>query len=67
MKLYFMLTEEDKGKLAQVYQQLTGKRLTPPVRDKQVVHCETKIEELPELVKIMEQVPNYPIEVQGRE
>jgi len=67
MKLYFMLTEENKGKLAQVYQQLTGKRLTPPARDKQVIHCEAKIEELPELVKIMEQAPNYVIEVQGRE
>jgi len=67
MKLWFMLTEEDKEKLAQVYKNLTGERLKPPARDKHVIHCEAVLESPAELVKIMEQVPNYPIDVQGRE
>ena len=62
-----MLTEENKGKLAQVYKNLTGQKLRPPERDNRAIDCETKLEELPELVKIMEQAPNYVIEVQGRE
>jgi hypothetical protein len=66
MKLWFMLTEEDKEKLAQVYKNLTGKKLRPPVRDKQIVHYETKIESLPELGKLMKETQNYPIDVQGR-
>jgi len=66
MKLYFMLTEENKGKLAQVYQQLTGRKLSPPARDKPI-HLEAKLESPAELARIMEQAPNYVIEVQGRE
>jgi hypothetical protein len=66
MKLYFMLTEEDKEKLAQVYKNLTGKKLRPPERDK-AIHLEGKIESPAEIAHLMEQAPNYPIEVQGRE
>jgi len=66
MKLYFMLTEEDKGKLAQVYQQLTGRKLRPPEREQRAIHLEAKLEEPGEMVKIMEESPNYPIEAQGR-
>jgi hypothetical protein len=57
MKLYFMLTEEDKEKLAQVYKNLTGRRLAPPPRDKAIL-CETKIEDTEELAHLMEERPN---------
>ena len=67
MKLWFMLTEENKGKLSLVYEQLTGQKLKPPARDQRAVHLEAKLESPTELVKVMEQAPNYPIEVQGRE
>ena len=67
MKLWFMLTEENKEKLALVYKNLTGKKLRPPARDKQAIHCEVKIESPAEIAKLMQQSPNYPIDVQGRE
>jgi len=65
MKLWFMLTEEDKGKLVEVYKNLTGKKLRPPARDKQAIHCE--VESPVEIAKLMQQSPNYPIDAQGRE
>jgi len=44
MKLWFMLTEENKEKLVK----LAGKKWTPPKRDKRTIQCEVKIEGLPE-------------------
>jgi len=67
MKLWFMLTEEDKEKLAQIYKNLTGKNLRLPLQDKQAIHCETKLESLQDIAKLMQQSPNYPIDAQGRE
>jgi len=67
MKLWFMLTEEDKEKLAQVYKNLTGRKLSPPEREKRAVHLEAKLESPAEIAHLMEQAPNYPIDVQGRE
>ena len=65
MKLYFILSKEDKEKLALIYEQLTGKKLKPPVRDKEI-HLEARLEDTPEIARIMEQSPNYPLDSQGR-
>lgn len=66
-KLYFILSEEDQEKLSQIYEQLTGRKLKPPKRDERLIHCEAKLESPREIAKIMEQTPNYPLDVQGRE
>jgi len=66
-KLYLILSEEDKEKLAQIYEQLTGRKFKPPARDKQTVHLEAKLEDAEEMEKIMKQAPNYAVDVQGRE
>ena len=51
MKLWELLSEENKEKLSRVYEQLTGKKLIPPKKDIQ-------IESLKELEKIMKDKPN---------
>ena len=66
MKLWFMLTEEDKGKLSRCYEQLAGRKLKPPEREKRAIHLEAKIESPVEIAHLMEQAPNYVIDVQGR-
>jgi len=62
-----ILSTENRNKLARFYEKNFGKKLIPPARDKRAIHCEAKLESPTELVKVMEQAPNYPIEVQGRE
>ena len=58
-KLYYILNEENKEKLSQIYKNLTGKKLKPP--DKEV-----HLEDAQEMQKIMEESPSYTIEAQGR-
>jgi hypothetical protein len=66
MELWFCLSEENKEKLAKVYENLTGRKFKPPERDKRVIHCETKLESLGEISKLMEQTPDYPLDMQRR-
>jgi predicted enzyme related to lactoylglutathione lyase len=66
MKMWFMLTEEDKEKLARFYEQLTGMKLKPPKWDKPIL-CETKLEGIKEISELIKERSNYPIDVQGRE
>jgi len=65
--LWESLSKENKGKLVQIYEQLTGKKFIPPKRDKRVIKCETKLESPKEMQKIMAEAPNYSVDVQGRE
>jgi hypothetical protein len=60
-------TENGKKVLAQLYEQLTGRKWVPPARDKRAIHCETKIEDVSEIADLMKQKPNYSLDVQGRE
>lgn len=66
MKLWDCTTEEGKKALAQVYEQLAGRKLRLPKRDKRAIYCEAKLEGLPEIDKFMRQKPNYTISKQGR-
>ena len=60
MKLWDTLSEKNKERLAQCYEQLTGKKFIPPKR-------KPEMEDLSEMKKIMEEAPNYSVDVQGRE
>jgi len=62
-----LLSEQGKENWAQIYKQLTGKKWTPPMKDKRGIRCETKLESLEEIGKLMRQKPNYTISKQGRE
>jgi len=53
MKLWDTLSEGNKKKLAQCYEQLTGKKWTPPKRDSMPI----QIESLRELDKLMKEKP----------
>jgi hypothetical protein len=66
-KLWFMLSKKNQKKLAEFYEQQFGMKLVPPQRGKQTIQCEIKLEGPEEMEKIMREVPNYPIDVQGRE
>ena len=60
MKLWDTLSEENRKKLAQCYEQLTGKKFIPPKR-------KPEMETPAEMKKMMEEPPNYSVDVQGRE
>jgi len=51
--LWELLTKENKEKLSQVYEKLTGKKWIPPKKGKDI-----QIESLSELSKIMREKPN---------
>jgi len=57
MELWFCLSEENKGKLARLYEELSGMKLVPPNREKRAIQCEVKIEDLEQIDKIMRKVP----------
>ena len=57
MKLYFLLDDKSKENLRKA----GGKKFEPPERD------QDELEDLQEMVKIMEEPPNYTISKQGRE
>ena len=52
------LSESGKANWAEIYKKLTGKKWVPPERDKRGIQCETKIEGLEEIDKIMRQKPS---------
>ena len=56
--LWESLSKENKGKLAQIYEQLTGKKFKPPKKDKRAIHCETKMEDISEIDRLIRQKPN---------
>lgn len=51
------LSELSKPKWAELYRKFTGKKWVPPKKDKRTIHCETKIEDLQEIDKLMRQKP----------
>ena len=59
MKLWFMLTEQDKVKLARFYEENFGKKLVLPVRDRHAIHLEAKLEDLEEIAELMKSKPHY--------
>ncbi|MGA2669972.1 MAG: hypothetical protein ABSF21_00925 [Dehalococcoidia bacterium] len=67
-KLWDMLSPINKVNLAKVYKNLTGLDFVPPKdEDKRKIHVEAKLEAPEELERIMQQSPNYSVDVQGRE
>ena len=56
--LWQILKPEDKLKLATLYRELAGFEFVPPGSPDQSVQCETKLESLEEIDKIMRKVPN---------
>jgi len=51
-------TENGKRVLAELYEQFTGREFKPPKKDKRAIQCETKIEDLWEIDKLMREKPN---------
>jgi len=60
------LSEKSRENWPEIYKKLTGKEWVPPQKGR-TIQCETKIEELPEIDKIMREKPGYSVDVQGRE
>ena len=52
-----LLSEKSRTSWPLIYKQLTGKKWKPPEKDKRGITCETKIEDLQEIDKIMRQKP----------
>lgn len=67
MDLWFCLSKENKDKLARFYEENFGMKLVPPRRDRRAIHCEVKIEDTAEISRLMQESPNYSLDVQGRE
>jgi len=65
--LWDILKPGDQEKLVYFYKQQFGMKFIPPKRGDRAIECDTKVEDLPELTRIMEQAPNYSVDVQGRE
>ena len=61
------LSESSRANWAELYKQFTGKQWAPPAQDKRGIQCETKIEDLAEIGKLMRQKPGYSVDVQERE
>jgi len=56
-KFWESLSESGKPKWAELYKQFKGKKWVPPAQDKRAIECETKIESLEEIDKLMRQKP----------
>ena len=52
-----LLSEKSRTSWPLIYKQLTGKKWVPPEKDKRGIQCETKIEDISEISKIMRQKP----------
>jgi hypothetical protein len=61
------LSEKGRANWPEIYQRLTGKKWENPTKDKRGIKCETKLESLEEIDKLMRQKPNYTIDTEGRE
>ena len=59
--LWQILKPEDKMKLGKLYRKLAGFEFIPPDSPRQTIQCETKIESLEEIDKIMRKVPGSKI------
>jgi len=55
--LWQILKPEDKLKLARLYQELAGFEFVPPENPGHAIKCETKLESLEEIDRIMRQKP----------
>jgi hypothetical protein len=65
MELWFLLNEQNKERLAEVYKLLSGKKFVPPKHKQD--KAEDQLETLPEIQEMMEEAPPYTISVQGRQ
>jgi hypothetical protein len=52
------LSEKGKQNWPELYEKLTGRKWENPTKDKRAIHCEAKIEDISEIAKFMEEVPN---------
>jgi len=62
-----LLSEKGKANWAELYKRVKGKKWVPPAKDKRAIECETKIEDLAEIDKLMQQKPGYSVDGHGRE
>jgi len=62
-----LLSESSKPKWAEIYRKFMGKKWIPPKRGDRAIECETKIEDLAEIDKLMKEKPGYSVDGHGRE
>jgi len=65
--LWQILSNENRQKLAGFYEEKFGKQFLAPARHERAIQCETKLEDISEIDKLMRQTANYSIDSQGRE
>jgi len=61
------LSEKSRRDLPEIYKKLTGRKWVPPKKDNRAIHCETKIENVAEISKLMKEKPGYSVDFQERE
>jgi len=61
MYLWNCITKENQERIAKRYKERFGIELVPPTKDKRAIRCETKIESLEEIDKLMRKVPGSEI------
>jgi len=66
-KFWDILKPGDQEKLICFYKEQFGKEFIPPKRGDRAIECETKIEDLAEIDKLMQQKPGYSVDGHGRE
>jgi len=59
-------TENGKRVLAELYEQLTGRKFKLPPKDGRGITCEVKIEDREQIANMMQEKPNYGIESASR-
>ena len=52
-----LLSEKSKANWPEIYQRLTGKKWENPTKDERGITCETKLEDIEEIDKIMRKKP----------
>jgi len=65
MSIWKSLSEQSKPKWAELYEKLTGKKWEIPTKEPD--KCETILEDVSEIDKLMKEKPGYSVDVQGRE
>ncbi len=57
MKFTDCLSEDTREAWPEIYERLTGKKWENPTKDKRGITCETKLEDIEEISKIMKEKP----------